>query len=122
MTGVCNCTELARIAKIVDDNNPQGFAKLAEHPAVIVVAYLFVILPWGFLYNFDYISEKWRTIHHTRRLGQIHLAIAICPMPVIIFYTVLQAMSEDYKEMMAGIIGTLMSIYHVFGKYDGECD
>jgi len=34
-----------------------GLAVLAEHPAIVVLAYLIVIFPWGIMQNVDFISE-----------------------------------------------------------------
>lgn len=113
MTSSCNCTELARVAAAVDQNELKGLAKQAENPAVIVVTYMMVILPWTILYNFDFISEKWRSIYRTRELGRVHLVIAFLPMPFLLFYTHLQQISNDYKEMMTAVIGLLLCLYHV---------
>jgi len=116
MAAVCNCTDLNRITKIVDGlvkEAAEEKAHLANQFWVIVLAYTFVILPWGFLYNVDFISEKWRTVYRTRFLAYVHMFFAIVPMPFIIFYAHLQQTSEDYKEMMAAVIAILMSFYHV---------
>jgi len=116
MVGVCNCTDFNRIAQIVDElvkEAAEEKAHLANQWWVVVLAYTFVILPWGLLYNIDFISEKWRTVHRTRFLGWVHMTFAIAPMPFIIYYAHLQQSSEDYKEMMAAVIAILMSLYHV---------
>jgi len=91
----------------------EGIAFLAEDPAIVVVAYLIVIFPWGIMQNVDFISEKWRTITHTRHLGYLHLAFMLIPLPYIIFYAHLQRISSDYKEMMTAVVVILMCMYHV---------
>lgn len=88
-----------------------GLVKLADSATVVVLAYLMDIFPWGVLYNFDFITEKWRTIRRTRNLARLHLTIAISPMPFIVFYAHLQLVSQDCKEMMAAVIGILMCLY-----------
>ena len=92
----------------------EGLAKFSEHPAIIVAAYLVVIFPWGVIQNIDFISEKWRTVRHTRHLGYFHLALSIVPLPYIIFYAHLQRISSDFKEMMTAVVVILMAIYHTF--------
>ena len=61
----------------------------------------------------DFISEKWRTVLHTRHLGYLHLALTIIPLPYIMFYAHLQQIAYDYKEMMAAVVVILMAIYHI---------
>lgn len=90
-----------------------GLAVFAEHPAIVILAYLIVIFPWGITQNVDFISDKWRTIRHTLHLGYLHLAFSIVPLPYIIFYAHLQRISGDYKEMMTAVVVILMSIYHM---------
>lgn len=90
-----------------------GLAEFSEHPAVIITAYLIVIFPWRIKQKVDFISEKWRTIMHTRHLAYIHLTLSVIPLPYIIFYAHLQQISSDYKEMMAAVVVILMAIYHI---------
>lgn len=97
----------------------EGLAVLAENPTVVVFAYSIVIFPWGIIHNVDCITEKWRTIAHNRHLGYLHLAFSLIPLPYIIFYTHLQRISGDFKEMMAAVVVILMSIYHVMRTVSG---
>ena len=93
----------------------EGLAPLADNPTVvIIIAYLIVIFPWGMIQNIDFITEKWRTITHTRNLGYMHLAFCLAPLPYIVFYTHLQRISGDFKEMMTAVVVILMAIYHIF--------
>lgn len=98
----CCCNESDQLA-----------SSLAEHPAIIAVAYIAVIFPWAVLYNFDFISEKWRTIYDTRKSSYMHLVVSLVPMGYILYYAHLQRISKDYKEMMTAVVGILMCIYHV---------
>lgn len=91
----------------------EGFAVFAEHPAVIITAYLVVIFPWGLVENVDFTTEKWRTVQHTRHLGYLHLTLSIVPVPYIMFYVHLQQISSDYKEMMAAVFVIHMAMYHI---------
>lgn len=116
MSSFCNCTDLNRITGIVDalvKENAEEKAHLANQWWVIVLAYSFVILPWGFLFNWDFITEQWRTMKETRLLSGIHLAVAILPMPFIMYYAHLQQRSQDHKEMMTAVVAILTSMYHV---------
>lgn len=90
-----------------------GLVHLAGHPAIIITVHLVVIFPWGIIQNVDFISEKWRTIAHTRHLGYLHLALTFIPLPYIMFYAHLQQISKEYKEMMAAVVVILMAIYHI---------
>lgn len=92
---------------------PVGIAQFAEHPAVVIPAYLVVIFPWGIIQNIDFISDKWRTVRQTRHLGYVHLALSIIPLPFIVFYAHLQQISGDYKEMMASVVVILTAAYHI---------
>jgi len=113
MDRFCDCNELGRIAGLVDEMVPKGFAKYSEDPRIIVFVYFVVIFPWTILYNVDFITEKWRTVRHTRKLGIIQLLIALLPMPFVLIYAILQFISKDYKEMMTAVVGIFVSLYHV---------
>lgn len=63
--------------------------------------------------NVDFISDKWRTIRHTRHLGKVHFIFTIIPLPCIVFYAHLQRLSGDFKEMMTSVVVILMAIYHI---------
>lgn len=88
-------------------------AHLADDKRLVVAAYVCAFIPWGFLYASDFISPNWRTVRKTRLLAALHLLVSVPPMSVVIFYSVVQNMKGDYKEMMAAILALVFSLYHV---------
>lgn len=90
-------------------------SEVGDGIAFVSAVYLIVLLPWGFLYFHDFISDRWRGIGQTFRDGIIHIVIVSVPMPVIIVYIVLQRRlpSPDNKEMYAAITALVLSLYHL---------
>lgn len=83
----------------------EGIGQLAEHPAIVIVTYgMFAV--WV-LFSKDFMTEKWRTIRNTRRLGYAQIVISIVPLPVFVFYAAVQGIAGDHKEMMAALVGFL---------------
>lgn len=88
---------------------------LADNPLIIAGAYGCAIIPWGLLYAFDFITDRWRPIRKTRREGLVHLFIYIPPTAYVVFYAYLQGLgpAADYKEMMAAVLALVFCIFHV---------
>ncbi|CAN8066210.1 unnamed protein product [Agarophyton chilense] len=89
--------------------------ELGDSLGIVSAVYLAILIPWAFLYYHDFISERWTSIRKTFRNGIIHIVVVFVPMPLILYYIILQqALTEpDYKEMFAGIAALVLSIYHL---------
>eukprot|EP00178_Gracilaria_changii_P001540 TRINITY_DN1209_c1_g3_i1.p1 TRINITY_DN1209_c1_g3~~TRINITY_DN1209_c1_g3_i1.p1 ORF type:complete len:1329 (+),score=173.26 TRINITY_DN1209_c1_g3_i1:1164-5150(+) len=89
--------------------------ELGDTLGIVSGVYLAILIPWAFLYYHDFISERWTSIRKTFRNGVIHIVVVTVPMPLIIYYIILQQRLEepDYKEMFAGIAALVLSIYHL---------
>lgn len=89
--------------------------EFGNHIGVVSVAYLVVLLPWGFLYIHDFISDHWLPLKTTRRNGFLHVIVVILPMPYLVFYISSQIILDDpdWKEMYAAITALVLSIYHL---------
>lgn len=85
----------------------------ANHVATVVTGYVCGFLTWGFVFLFDFISAKWKTLNVTRRAGRVRLIAVIVPMVVVTSYAVLQALSGGYKERMTAVIAVVLAIYHI---------
>lgn len=91
--------------------------------SIVSSVYVAILLPWAFLYLHDFISDRWQTIRRTSIAGLVHLAVAIGPLPYILYYAYLQfSLSDpDYKELFAVVTAAAFSAYHVlrtlFGLY-----
>lgn len=92
---------------------PTGFAALADHPGIVVVAYFAAFFPWGVLQGLDFISPRWHKVRNIRRKGYFHLAVSIPPLGYVLFYSHVQRMSGDYKEMSAAIAAAVLTLIHI---------
>lgn len=89
--------------------------ELGNRFGLICGVYLGTIVPWSFLYLHDFISERWQTVRRTLFNGILHLVVALCPLPYLLFYVYTQAiLSEpDYKELFAAVSAAVFSGYHI---------
>lgn len=88
-------------------------ATLADHPAIVVLAYAAAFLPWSAVSATDFINARWKTVQTTLREGCIQLFLIILPSFYILFYIYLQALSGDYKEMSAAFVALFFSALHM---------
>lgn len=90
-------------------------SELGNQLGVISGVYLGTLLPWGFLYLHDFISERWQTIRRTCINGVLHLVFASLPLPYLFYYVFLQAdlPEPDYKELFAAFSAAVFSVYHI---------
>lgn len=82
---------------------------------IVSAVYLAVLIPWGFLYIHDFISDHWSSLGTTRRNGILHVVVVILPMPVLVFYIYAQIVlgDPDWKEMYAALTALVLSLYHL---------
>lgn len=88
-------------------------SELADHPAVVVTAYLFVFVSWTALASLDFISLQWKTVRNCRHDAQYHLFFAVGPTFTIAFYIIVQISARDFKEMSAALVALIFSLPHV---------
>lgn len=89
--------------------------EIGNQLGIVSAVYLAVLIPWGFLYIHDFISDHWLPLGTTRRNGFLHVVVVILPMPVLVFYIYSQIMlgDPDWKEMYAALTALVLSIYHL---------
>lgn len=82
---------------------------------VVATVYTAILIPLGFLYLHDFLSDRWRTIRHTFIDGLLHLIFASLPLSYIVYYAYLQAAltDPDYKELFAAVTAIVLSVYHI---------
>lgn len=87
------------------------FEVLAERSAIVVLAYDFGFVPWGFLVLVDYISGKWKSVRRTRRIGYSCLFFSIGPMLAVVAYAAVHGLAQDYQEMMTAASALVLTLY-----------
>lgn len=86
---------------------------LADHPAIVLVAYIAVFIPWSAVAAIDFINPQWKSVRDSRHHGLTQLFFVVVPMVYILFYIYLQIVSADYKEMSAALAGLAFSLLHL---------
>lgn len=86
--------------------------ELANHPAIVVVAYIAAFLPWTYFTSTDFISSPWKSVRQTRREGFLNIFFTLIPAAYIGFYIAIQARAKAYKGMSAAIIALIFSVSH----------
>ncbi len=71
------------------------------------------------LNGLDYISEKWRTVRHTRKLARIHAVLTVLPMLYVATYAEAQRRDSDYKEMAAALVAISFNLFHLLRTVSG---
>lgn len=93
--------------------NRTGLATIAEHWLFVVIAYFCVFLPWAILNAFDFISNKWRTVKRTRRLGRRYLILLFLPICYVSIYAEAQRQIGNYQEMCAAGLTIAFNMFNV---------
>lgn len=90
-----------------------SLSDLSDNKSVVLVAYLCVFVPWTAVASLDFISAQWKSVRDSRHDAQYHLFFVIAPTFYIMFYIIVQATAEDFKEMSAAIVALIFSLHHV---------
>lgn len=85
---------------------------LADNVVIVLLAYIAAFLPWTIVSSTDFINSSWRPINILHRNAINNILFALIPAGYIIFYIVLQAKSQDFKEMFAAVVALLFSFLH----------
>lgn len=85
---------------------------LADNIYIVLGAYLCVFVPWTLISVRQFVSSEWRPVRVCRHDAIYHLIFIFLPMPYLIFYTVLQAASNDFKEMAGAIVALTFCAQH----------
>lgn len=86
---------------------------VADDPAFVIVSYLGAFAPFQALEAADYIGPKWKTVHETRRVGQLQYVVGIFGLSTLVLYTNFQRLAGDFKEMSAAIVVLLFSVLNL---------
>lgn len=89
-----------------------GLLTLADDKTLIIPVYIIGFSGPGFLYFFDFISAKWKSVESTRWWGFLHMFCTLIPIVVVSFYAYVQSLSGDYKEMMTAFVTIFIGIFH----------
>ena len=87
-------------------------ADIADNRIFVIGAYFFAFAPWGLISSIDFLSEKWRSIQHTRNLVRMHIICSILPVFYVAVYAEAQRRNGDFKEYGAALVALFFNLWH----------
>lgn len=86
--------------------------KLADNIYIVLAAYLCVFVPWTAISLRQFITSEWKPLRVCRHDAIYHMGFVLVPMPYLIFYIVIQAISGDFKEMAGAVVALTFCAHH----------